>query len=187
MKEIWKDIKGYKGSYQISNLGRVKSLPRTILHKNGHKVPYCGTILTPAKSAGYWAVALTLHNKKKTHKVHRLLAEAFIPNPENKPTVNHKNGIKTDNNILNIEWATYSENNHHAYDNGLKHGAFNGVMGADHPLSMPVLQFTLDGTFIAEYAGQTEAMRCTGISQSKISTVCNNIRKTAGGFIWKFK
>lgn len=100
MKEIWKDIKGYEGIYQVSNLGKVKSLLRNKLFK------------VSLNKYGYPRVSF----KNKTYTVHRLVAEAFIPNPYNKPTVNHKNKIKTDNTVENLEWMTIGENNKHRYD-----------------------------------------------------------------------
>lgn len=120
IKEEWKDISGYEGRYQISNMGRVKSLPRII--KNGigecHKK---GRILKPQKAVkGYIRVTLCNEEYCKPFKIHRLVAEHFIPNPENKPQVNHINGDKTDNRVDNLEWCTNGENQLHAYKLGLK-------------------------------------------------------------------
>lgn len=112
MEEIWKDIEGFNGSYQISNLGRVKSF----------KKHYENRILKPTTNyKGY--LKITLHidvRSMKTLSIHRLVAQAFIPNPENKPQVNHINCIKTDNNITNLEWCNNSENQIHAFKNGLQ-------------------------------------------------------------------
>lgn len=117
--EIWKDVVGYEGLYQVSNLGRVKSLARTVIRSNG--VPlYCKEkVLKTAKISGYPLVDLRKKGNRKVIQVHRLICLAFLPNPENKPQVNHKNGVKTDNRLENLEWATRSENSKHAFLIGL--------------------------------------------------------------------
>jgi hypothetical protein len=108
-QEVWKDIVEYEGLYMVSNLGRVKSLPRsgTILQEK---------ILSQRVGRKYLCVMLCKNNIKKCTSVHRLIAQAFIPNPDNKPQVNHKNGIKTDNIVCNLEWVTAKENSQHAYN-----------------------------------------------------------------------
>lgn len=118
--EIWKDVKGYEGSYQVSNLGRVKSLDREIKSRYGFR-KIKGIILKeiPDKD-GYYRVNLKESQNGKTKNIHRLVATAFIDNKENKPQVNHINGVKNDNNVNNLEWSTLSENRQHAYNTGLQ-------------------------------------------------------------------
>lgn len=105
--EIWKEIKDYNGLYFISNLGNIKNAKGKIL-----KQGLC--------SQGYSRLNLTINNKYKTHRVHRLIAEAFIENIDNKPYINHINGIKNDNRIENLEWCTAKDNIRHAFKTGLK-------------------------------------------------------------------
>lgn len=112
-EEIWKPILGYEGYYEISNTGRVKSLPRK--GKGGHS----GKILMPQVSSGYHKVCLCLNQQKLQKQIHRLVASAFIPNPLNKPEVNHINLNKFDNMLSNLEWVTSSENTIHAYNLGI--------------------------------------------------------------------
>ena len=113
MNEIWKDIKNYKGLYQISNLGRVKSL------RDKNK-KYREKILKQYKdNCGYYYITLSANSNIKKHKVHRLVAQAFIPNPENKKEVNHIDGNKENNAITNLEWCTGKENKQHAWKIGL--------------------------------------------------------------------
>ena len=119
MTEIWKDVKGYEGLYQVSSYGRVKSLERLKLNK-GKMVKIEERFLTLAKNyKGYPITYLYKNGKRKTITVHRLVAMNFIENPKNKPQVNHKNGIKTDNTVENLEWVTNQENQIHAQKHGL--------------------------------------------------------------------
>lgn len=117
MKEIWKDIKGYEGLYQVSNLGRVKSLDRTYKSSltNTETITRRGKVLKPLFNRGYYYVALSSGNKVIRKSIHRLVAETFIPNNLNKPQVNHKDGNKKNNNVKNLEWATQSENQLHRF------------------------------------------------------------------------
>lgn len=124
MEEIWKDIEGYEGLYQVSNLGRVKSLSRVVVRSSTRKYISNEKLLKLCSDkAGYMIVCLSKEGTHQTLKVHRLVANAFIPNPNEKKEVNHINGIKWDNRLENLEWNTTSENQKHAYSIGLNKGA----------------------------------------------------------------
>lgn len=121
MNEIWKDIEGYEDLYQISNMGRVKSLERNLLVKNGHYRKKNEAIMRQTSGPnGYHAICLRLNKKTKRFLVHRLVGIAFIPNPLRKETINHKDGVKNNNRLFNLEWATQAENLNHALITGLR-------------------------------------------------------------------
>lgn len=130
----WVNIR--HNSYEVNEIGDVRSIDRAVLYPNGNINHLKGKTLSKRITQfGYWSVSICHNGKAKGTFVHRLVAEAFIPNPENKRCVNHKNGIKTDNRVENLEWATHQENNIHAFKNKLKTGNIRG----NHPLSKPVL------------------------------------------------
>lgn len=119
-KEIWKNIIGYEGLYQISNMGRVKRLDKAIKCKAGKFRIVHEKILSPGNNGkGYLFVGLVKDGDRKQHYIHILVGTYFIPNPENKPDINHKRGIKKDNRATQLEWTTKKENSKHAFDNGL--------------------------------------------------------------------
>lgn len=119
--EIWKDIRNFRDGYQISNLGRVKSLERVITRKNGVKQTIRERVLkTHVSKTGYEFAVIQNGAKSKHFAVHRLVSLAFIPNPKEKRFVNHLDGVKTNNNVQNLEWCTKSENERHAFKTGLK-------------------------------------------------------------------
>lgn len=182
MEEIWKDIQGYEGLYQVSNMGRVKSLERFRYAKTiGEKdwvAPVNERILKPGICRGYCQVVLNKNGTKSRFQVHRLVATAFIPNPENKSQVNHINGNKVDNRLENLEWVTPSENQIHAIKTGLV---------GPPPQSRPVLQISLGGKFIKRWDSSKSASRELGISSGNIRSCCSGKRKKAGGFIWKLE
>lgn len=119
-KEIWKDIPEFEGLYQVSNLGRVKSLKRTIITSNGKKVTYKPKYLSILEHyKGYLYTRIQYKNNQKSFYIHRLVAQAFIPNPNNLPEVNHIDGDKTNNCVENLEWCNDTENKEHAKNNNL--------------------------------------------------------------------
>jgi len=120
-KEIWKDIEGYEGLYQASNLGRIRSLDRYIPHSLGGSAFIRSKILSGySKNCKYERLTLYSNTNSKTYLVHRIIANTFVSNPENKPYVNHIDGDKLNNKASNLEWCTAKENTHHAIENGLQ-------------------------------------------------------------------
>lgn len=134
---------------------------------------------------GYSKTAMYCPGDKNPQSVHRLVAKAFLPNPENKRTVNHKNGVKTDNRVENLEWATYSENIYHAYRVLGKKTALLGKLGADNHLSKSIAKLDSKGVVLETFACGREAQRETGVNAANISKVCLGERETAGGFKWR--
>lgn len=134
-------------------------------------------------TTGYCRVCLQKNNIKKWYLIHRLVAEAFIPNPENKPCVNHINGIKTDNRVSNLEWCTYAENSIHAVKNGLiKYQKYN-----ERPNSKKIQQLHLiTSELIKEFNSVAEASDITGLNRHHIANCGNNRRKSHGGFKWRY-
>ena len=181
----WRDVVGYEGLYQVSNLGRVRSLGR-IIYWRGTSLFREGRIMTPRiNKYGYFQLTLTKDKKHKTHTVHRLVAEAFIPNPDNLPQVNHKDENKLNNCIDNLEWCDSPNNCNY----GTRNKRISASQINDKNKSKPILQYTLSNFLLKEYKSIHEANRDTGIDRKDISYVCNNKcgHKTAGGYIWKYK
>jgi hypothetical protein len=195
MNEIWKPVLNHESYYEISNLGNVLSLERVVEYEYKTK---SGTIIIKRSfkkskklkthiNNGYYTTDFQVNKIKETVTVHRLIAEAFIPNPENKPTVNHKDGVKTNIEISNLEWATYSENNKHAVDTGLRQSPWTGKFGADNPRSKPVIQYDKAWNKINEFTNAREAQKITGINYKHISSCCLGNRSTHGGYKWEYK
>ena len=176
--ETWKDIKGYEGRYQVSNMGRVKSLERTATVKNGSKRTIRGRILKPFSDRdGYLrAVLCNGGGKKKKFFVHRLVCEAFLENTENKPCVNHIDENKTNNTVSNLEWCTVAENNAHGTRNARSAKARR----------KPVGQYTRDGKLVKVWQSTIEVERQLGYAQSNISAAARGKLKTAYGYVWKY-
>ena len=120
--EVWKDVAGYEGVYQVSNLGRVRSVDRLVQYSDGRKYTYKGKMIKLAENknrGGYLYVRLSHNQRKVLKSLHRLVAETFIENSGNKPEVNHIDGDKGNNKVSNLEWVTSKENSEHAVKNGL--------------------------------------------------------------------
>lgn len=181
MKEVWKDISQYEGLYQVSNLGRIKSLQRkkyVILKSRTHLHDPYETVYLFNKLR---------KESMKIVKVHRLVATAFILNPYNKKYVNHINGIKTDNRVENLEWVSASENQKHRFEIlGHKYPC-KDKFGKDNTRSKPVIQMDLNNNIIAEYEGVHDAARKTGFNRGAIGNCCRGNANKHKNFKWIYK
>lgn len=186
MTEIWKDIEGFEGRYQISNLGRVKSLSRYV--QFGKQRRFVPEYIRKEKSKpnGYRYVQLNLNGKEKDFHVHRLVAKHFVPGYFDGAHVNHKDGNKANNTADNLEWCTRSENQRHMY-HVLNHKAWvNGRFGAESPRAKRIVQLSMNGEVIREWSCAADVQRELGIQESGIRKVLKGTCNQAGGFKWKY-
>lgn len=175
LAEEFRQIRGYN-RYLVSNLGNVKSIIRK------------GRILKPRNNGyGYNFVGLRKDNKTKEKLIHRLVVEAFISEIKDGFEVNHKNGIRDDNKIENLEIVTSSENSYHCYRELGRVGWRKGKKGKELPDSKPVIQYSLDGVKLAEYESIALAIEETNIHRSTISLACSGKSRNGGGYLWKYK
>lgn len=183
--EEWRPVPGYEGSYQVSNLGRVRSLDRVVKSKQGWKKFVKGvTMKQSIHHYGYPVVSLLKESHSKQYAVHILVARAFIPNPKGLPCVNHKDENKRNNNINNLEWCTLRYNNSY----GTRVDRIKASQMNDPKKSKPVRQLTKDGHPINDYPSISEASRVLGICETAIASVCKGRKSylTAGGYKWEF-
>lgn len=169
MEEIWKDIKGYEGLYQVSNLGNVKSLN----YKRWHKEKIMNMQIN---KGGYYTISLHKDKKEKRFLVHRLVAEAFIPNIYNLPQINHKDENSLNNNYKNLEWCNQGYNNNY--------GNHNEKMIKS--LSKRIKQYDKNNNFIKEWMSMIIASKELNINSGNICCCCKGRKKTAGGYIWRY-
>lgn len=186
--EVWKYIPGFENNYMASNLGRIKSLERDDVY---YRSDYKTTCVRHRKAKilhlghdkdGYYGCIPCLNGKRFMKKVHKLIALTFIPNPNNFLCINHKNEVKTDNRVVNLEWCTALYNL--KYGTALERAALHNI---NNPLrSKTIYQYDLDGKFVNHFPSISEASRKTGINSSKIGYACKK-RGIAGDYIWSFR
>lgn len=202
MVEEWRDIEDYEGLYQISNLGKVKSLPRKVQFGVGYRITDERILKPHQMKNGYMTVGLKRHNKPKYMTVHRLVAEAFIPNPDNKPCIDHIDGDRKNNSVENLRWCTHKENcNNPITRQRISEAMKNRIFSEEtrHKMSIArkgkyntkisktVIQIDKEsGEILNEYPSINEIYRQLGYSPSRISNCCRGIYKQYKGFIWKY-
>lgn len=177
--EEWKPVVGYESRYQVSSFGRVKSLFYKKTNKHG--------ILKQSKNSSDY-LRVDLVTKINHQYVHILVAKAFIPNPGNKPEVNHKLGVTIDNRASQLEWATKREQQIHAHQVlGFKPTSPpKSIMGGNNPKAKKINQYSLTGQLIKQYDCIMDAERGTGVPNTRIVCAAKGKYKTAGGFIWAY-
>ena len=180
--EEWRACKGFEGFYEVSNEGRVRSLAvynaqRKKVYKR--KMPVLKKIETTKD--GYKRVLLCHYGVHHHCSVHRLVAQAFIPNPDNLPCINHKDEQPSNNKVSNLEWCTHKYNSNY----GTLPQRISKRMSENHPTAMRVCQYDMDGNFIRSFKSQREAARSLGIRGENISRNIKGKYKHAGGYIWK--
>lgn len=186
MEEVWRDIDGYNGEYQVSNLGRVMSC-----NPYAHKEPKLMSI--QRHNHGYRTVGLSRNGATRQTLVHRLVATAFIPNPDGYGFVNHKDENKANNRVDNLEWCTKAYNSNYSLnlhpERKREYGKFFGThryKGKPERHREKVLQYSLDGNLLNEFADVVDAHAKTGIKNSAIIACCKGKQKTAFGYKWRF-
>ena len=181
--ETWRSVVGYMDLYEVSNLGRVRSLDRTYTLKDGRPQSAKGRIMSQTTTkCGYWSVRLRKPESRYTFRVHRLVAQAFLENPDGLPYINHKDENKKNNRVDNLEWCTPKYN--------INYGSTREKLSASHkqnPIySKPVEQYTMDGQFIRSYPSAKEAAKQTGLYAQNIGACCRGIYAHSGGFHWRY-
>lgn len=185
--EVWVPVVGFEELYSVSNYGGVRSEDNIIVSKNGVKKRHKGRLLRIRKNrTGYGIVFLSANGRPKPYQVHRLVADAFIENPNSFPCVNHKNGIRDDNRVENLEWCTYSYNNSYPYKALNKKGTWHNCFESKNPNAKPCIQVFPNGNTI-EYSCAIRASKETNVPVKNICATCRGEQKTAGGFGWRWK
>ena len=177
MEEIWKDINGFNGVYQISNFGKVKSNDQYVRNGVGIAVKHGKQITPNLSTSGYYEVHLYRNQKRYVRMIHRLVAEHFIENPNDYPQVNHKDENRLNNNADNLEWCTAKYNSNY--------GNRSIKLSLSQPTRKTILQFDLDNNFIREWKSNKDIIRELKIYGAL--KCCKGQFSQSGGFIWKFK
>lgn len=185
----WKPVYGYEKYIKVNQYGNIRSLDRLTNHnKGGKRLIKARFLKTHITKNGYELLSVSFDAKRIHFLIHRIVSIAFIPNPENKPCVNHKNGIKNDNRVENLEWVTYSENERHSYDVlGKKSVPGNlGRTGINSYEAKPVIAYNANGEFTGYFGTTTDAANHIGGYQANVSKVLRGERRHTLGYTFKF-
>lgn len=175
--EIWKPVVGFEKTYEVSNFGNIRNIHNPAIIRKQSK-----------DRNGYMFIRLFVTKQNvKNRFIHRIVAEAFIPNPKCKTQVNHKDGNKSNNNVENLEWVTPSENVKHSFAVLGKKSPLKGKMGKENKNSIPVFQYALDGNFIKEWCGISEAARAMKCNPCQIINQIAGRIITCHGFLWSYE
>lgn len=162
MEEVWKSIDG--SNYEVSNYGKIRNANSNLIRRQH------------TSKDGYYRVGIRINGKLKTSTIHRLVAEAFIPNPHNYTSVNHIDECKANNRVDNLEWCTPGYNTTYG----------TAVVRASLGRGKRVLQFNRNGDYVSEYPSPTEAQKITGVSRAAIYRCCRGNFRTGCGYVWKY-
>lgn len=196
-QEIWRDIPGYEGYYQVSNFGRVKSLSRKVYNRGGFHISKDRILKQQLRKDRYYNVHLLKEGVKKIFFVHRLVALAFIPNPNNYPDINHKDENPANNCVNNLEWCTEKYNMNYgtaierrkasfAMNESFKKANATKVRNNSRGAETPIIGTSKKDNSLVSFRSMSEAERITGISKGRISDCCHGRRLSAGGYYWKY-
>ena len=194
--EEWKIIEDFP-NYMVSNMGRVKSLRKKIIYQTNNRWGKCKCekiyeekiLKNYLSKRGYYVVNLSQNSKSTQFKIHKLVATAFIPNPENKPQIDHINTDRTDNRVENLRWVSNKENMNNpitkqkcSINNNMKN-----KFGKEHPNSKPILQFTIEGNFIRKWDCTKQVEKELGINRCSICSCLKGRYETSGGYKWGYE
>lgn len=173
---IWKPVVGFEGVYEVSNLGIIKGIARKSFNPgSGSYINISQQYLRPKMDKDcYLDVALNANGKSTTKRIHRIVAEAFIPNPDMLPLVDHKNGVRWDNRVDNLRWSNQSDNIKDAFLSGRKRNS-----------ARPIFQFTMEGNFVKRFDAICHVER-DGFDPKKVNAVVVGKRKSCGGYKWEY-
>lgn len=171
MKEVWKDIEGYEGLYQVSNMGNVRG-------KNG--------VLKPHNSKGYLQIILSLNGEISHYYIHKIVAKAFLPNPDNKQEVDHIDTNTLNNVVSNLKWVTRKENMNNPLTRKKQSTRLKGKIGHNTPASKIIAQLDKNGKLLKVWLCAMDAVRQEGYTQEHISSCCKGTLKTHKGYKWQY-